>query len=221
MSTSVVGDPKKPYLRLAFRARSYDELAREDLHRRFDDVATVELIPQRLPEAGADAEVVAAIRFVGSSIASGVIGAVAYDALKEVCRRLAHWWRLRAETEIIVPQFIQVEMEFDNISVVFVDERHSFSPDIFFLNDRQLERLPELCEQVVRTLPDEFLFRKRISRIEVPVSQMVGEDVYGAEMSRFWELESSDGQQYLYDSWRGVVGEKPTEEIRPFLDLGP
>lgn len=105
---------------------------------------------------------------------------------------------------------------------MFVDERHAYSPDIYFMNDRQVEQLPELCRLVVQAFPPGFLSQRGVRRIELPVSELVGEQSATAELGRYWDLQCAPSEpELIFDSWRGVVGLKPTEAVRVLPDLAP
>lgn len=202
-----------PRLVVGFRARGYTDEDRSALVRHLESVATVELQPVPLPEAGGSAELWAAIDFAGLAVASGIIGNVATDAVKAICRQLATWWGEHAAKHQLLPEIMSVRVVFGDLTIEVADVTHDFSPDAYFMSGPGLELIPAAIGAVLSQLPPGLLAAEDIRYVRVDVDSAQSESPFA--IARYWRLGiSADEATHLYDSWYGTVGQLPTRTLR-------
>lgn len=207
--------PNAPRVTIGFRSRGYTDEDRVELVRRLELVATVELQPIRLPEAGGSAELWATIDFVGLAVASGIIGNLATDALKGVCQRLAAWWTESTSTRAIAPEVTSIRVVFGDLTITVVDETHDFSPDAYFMSGPGIALVPATVIAVLSHFPPEVLRSENIRSVRVGVAGAQSDAESPFAIARYWQLGIGAAEVTdLYDSWYGTIGRLPTRSLR-------
>jgi hypothetical protein len=193
-------------IKARFRARGYSDEDRRELGRELSEIGPNRLRALYIPEAGGSYELWLAVEFVGTSLASGLLGHVAgrfYDNLSERLRRFFASKRARdAEPEM------DLTVSYDDVDIVFTQ-----------FNSTDLPALPSMARDIHDAVTTGPLAGKEVTRIVVGMAR---EDDAGRwyEPSagnglipdrRFWGIAfaSTRDVSHIFDTRTRLVGENP------------
>ncbi len=187
-----------------FRSQGYDETDRLLLREALNQFGAVRLRPMDLPEAGGSTELYLAVAFIGSNIASGLIGHLTGKTFDKLFAALLRFYQTRKQRDGVEPE-MALKISYDDLDL-----------DIGPVDEGDLKHVPALANEIHRLLTSGSLKDIPVTRIVVGMVRH-GDDWSephlwdrSEEGQRFWgvSLEGHRTITHILDTQTGLLSER-------------